>query len=197
MRQAVDVCTAALRPRLGEDWSAPVPDLDFTVSSVIAHATLGPLWYALDAWSGPTDSAGFELSVAPATAPEALLAGLVQASMACAGSLDAMPPDLRGYHPMGSPDRSGFAAMACTELLVHTDDALRGLGSRLDAPGPLAAAVLNRLFPWHETDADPWQTLLWAHDRPSDLDRPAAGGWRWHPAPVEEWTGEVPTRPSR
>ena len=134
---------------------------------------LEPLWYALDAWAGHLDSARFELSVAADAAPEALLAGLVQASMACAGSLDAMPPDLRGFHPFGSPDRAGFAAMACAELLVHTDDALRGLGTRLDAPRPLAAAVLARLFPWQEADTDPWQTLLWAHDRPTDLDRPA------------------------
>jgi hypothetical protein len=193
VREAVEVCASALRPHLAEDWSVPVPGLDFTVASVVAHATMGPLWYALDAWAGPTDSAGFELSVKADATPAALLAGLVQASMACAGSLDAMPADLRGYHPMGSPDRSGFAAMACAELLVHTDDALRGLGSRLDAPRSSAEAVLSRLFPWHEADADPWQTLLWAHDRPTDLDRPAAGGWRWHPAPVSEWTGQPPT----
>lgn len=186
VRSAAEVCTAALRPRLDEDWSLPVPGLDFTVSSVIAHATLGPLWYLLDAWAGPTDSAGFKLSVAEDTAPSALLAGLAQASMACAGSLDAMPPDLRGFHPYGSPDRSGFAAMACAELLIHTDDALRALGTRLDAPRPLAATVLARLFPWQEADADPWQTLLWAHDRPSDLNRPTPDGWRWHPAPLTE-----------
>lgn len=85
---------------------------------------------------------------------------------------------------MGAPDPSGFAAMACAELLVHTDDALRGLSTRLDAPPALAAAVLSRLFPDVEPDPDPWQTLLWAHERPSTLTRPREPGWRWHAAPL-------------
>lgn len=42
----------------GEDWSVPVPGLDFTVASVTAHAANGPLWYALDFWGGPGDDAG-------------------------------------------------------------------------------------------------------------------------------------------
>jgi hypothetical protein len=235
VRSAAQVCVAALTPRLNEDWSAPVPGLDFTVSSVLAHASLGPLWYALDAWAGETDSARFTLGVAPDASPEALIAGLQQAAAVCAASLDAAPPDLRGFHPAGSPDRSGFAAMACAELLIHTDDALRGLNARdshlhrgLDAhlapntlrdpdtlhsrdshldpdtsrglgihpdarrgpntrlapPSSLAATVLRRLFPHHEVDADPWQTLLWAHARPSTLDRPPPSEWRWHPAPL-------------
>ena len=186
------MCVAALRPRLDDDWTSPVPGLDFTVSSVLAHASLGPLWYSLDAWAGDSDSAGLELSVKADASPSALLAGLHQVAMVCAASLDAAPAGLRGFHPFGSPDPSGFAAMACTELLVHTDDALRGLGTRLDAPRPLAAAVLARLFPWHSPDEDPWLTLLWAHDRPTDLDRPPPDGWRWHPAPLTEWPGPMP-----
>jgi hypothetical protein len=188
VRHAVEVCTGALWPRLGDNWSAQVPGLDFTVSSVIAHASVTSLWYSLDVWAGREDSAGFELSVKADASPEALVAGLAQAGMACAASVDAAAPDQRGYHPYGSPDPSGFAAMACAELLIHTDDALRGLRNRLDAPRELAADVLARLFPWHAPDADPWLTLLWAHNRPTD--RPTtAGTWRWHPAPLHEWRG--------
>jgi uncharacterized protein (TIGR03083 family) len=192
VREAVETCADALRPRLGDDWTAPVPGLDFTVSSVVAHASIATLWYALDTWAGGEDSARFELSVAADASPEALLAGLTQAGMACVGSLASAPPGLRGFHPYGSPDPYGFAAMACAELLIHTDDALRGLDARLDPPRSLAAAVLARLFPWHQPDEDPWQTLLWAHGRPSDLDRPDPGTWRWHPAPLSEWSGSAP-----
>ncbi|MGI8678079.1 MAG: hypothetical protein ACR2LX_05215 [Jatrophihabitans sp.] len=39
--------------------------------------------------------------------------------------LDAALPDLRGFHPAGSPDAAGFAGMACAELLVHAGDAAR------------------------------------------------------------------------
>jgi hypothetical protein len=192
VRLAAEVCAAALRPQLDEDWAISVPDLDFTVSSVLAHASLGPLWYALDAWGGLEDSSAFELSVRADAAPHAVLNGLIQAGMVCAGALDAAPPDLRGFHPAGSPDPSGFAAMACDEMLIHTDDALRGLGSRLDPPRPLAEAVLARLFPWHEPGADPWSTLLWANGRPTDLDRPPVGKWQWHCAPLSEWSGSMP-----
>jgi uncharacterized protein (TIGR03083 family) len=185
VREALAVCTSALRPHLDADWSAPVPGLDFTVSSVLAHASLGPLWYALDLWAGPTDSARYTLGYADDAPPAALLAGLTQSAQVCAATIDAAPPDLLGFHPMGSPDRSGFAAMACAELLIHTDDALRGLSTRLDAPDPLAAAVVERLFPAVVPGPDPWQSLLWAHERPNHLTRPREPGkWRWHPAPL-------------
>jgi hypothetical protein len=181
--QATQVVVDALTPHLYDDWTIPVPGLDFTVSSVLAHATLGPLWYALDMWAGESDSAAFTLTVAPDAAPSALLASLRQAGLVCAASLAAAPADLRGFHPAGSPDPSGFAAMACAELLIHTDDALRGLGTRLAPPPDLAAAVLERLFPAPPQGEDPWQTLLWAHNRPNALNRPSEGEWRWHPAP--------------
>lgn len=185
VRQALAVCAAALRPHLGADWSVPIPGLDFTVSSVLAHVTIGPLWYALDLWAGPTDSARFALGFADDAPPAALLAGLTQSALVCAAAIDAAPPDLRGFHPAGSPDRSGFAAMACAELLIHTDDALRGLGTRLTAPDPLAAAVVARLFPAIDPEPNPWQALLWAHERPTRVIRPRdPGRWRWHPAPL-------------
>lgn len=185
VREALAACTSALRPHLDADWSVPVPGLDFTVSSVLAHATLGPLWYALDLWGGETDAGRFSLSVAEDAPPAALLAGLTQATLVCAAAIDAAPPGLLGFHPMGSPDRSGFAAMACAELLVHTDDALRGLSTRLTVAGPLAEAVLTRLFPAVAPGPDPWQSLLWAHDRPSHVTGSRdAGRWRWHPAPL-------------
>lgn len=187
VRQAGETCADALRPHLEDDWTVPVPGLDFTVSSVAAHASVTLLWYALDLWADGKDAARFEVSVAGDAAPDALLAGLSQAGMACAASIDAAPPDLRGFHPAGSPDASGFAAMACAELLIHTDDALRGLGTRLDPPRPLAATVLARLMPWHQPGEDAWQTLLWAHGRPTELAAPA-GEWRWHPAPLSEWS---------
>lgn len=169
-----------------------MPDLDFTVSSVVAHASLVTLWYSLDGWGGREDAAAFELSVREGAAPSVVLGGLKQAAMVCAAGVDVAPPGLRGFHPAGAPDPSGFAAMACDEMLVHTDDALRGLGSRLDPPGGLAADVLARLFPWHEAGADPWSTLLWANGRPTDLDRPPVGKWQWHCAPLSEWSGMAP-----
>lgn len=198
MMNGADVLAAAqesrrlLEPALTADWSVPVPGLDFTVASVVAHAANGPLWYAVDLWGGPEDSAAFELCVQADAASAALLVSLHSAARVCAASVDAAPADLRGFHHYGAADPSGFAAMACDELLVHADDAARGLGLRF-APDPgLAGRVLARLFPWHETGGDPWQTLLWANGRIELGGRPSQQGWRWHCAPLSEWNGQAP-----
>jgi uncharacterized protein (TIGR03083 family) len=187
-----------LEPAVAADWSAPVPGLDFTVASVVAHAANGVLWYALDIWGGPGDDAAFDLKVEQDAANPALLVSLSAAAHACAASVDAAPPTTRGFHYMGAADPSGFAAMACDELLVHTDDAARGLGVPF-APDPaLAGRVLARLFPWHARDAgvgaadDPWRLLLWANGRIDLPGRPSQANWRWHCAPLSDWNGLPP-----
>jgi hypothetical protein len=78
--------------------------------------------------------------------------------------------------------------MACDELLVHTDDAARGLGSEFYPDSALAGRVLARLFPWH----DPWQTLLWANGRIDLPGRRNQAAWAWHCAPIAEWDGTPP-----
>jgi hypothetical protein len=82
--------------------------------------------------------------------------------------------------------------MACDELLVHGDDAARALGLRLQPAPELAARVLARLFPWHSTQLDPWQALLWANGRVDLPGREHQRGWRWHVAPLDEWDGLPP-----
>jgi uncharacterized protein (TIGR03083 family) len=201
--QGRDVLAAArtlaevLEPALSADWSRPVPDLDFTVASVVAHATETVLWYALDLYSGPGDDAAFHVAVAADVANEKLLASLLGAAQVCAAAVDAAPDGTRGFHPFGSPDPDGFAAMACDELLVHGDDAARGLGVRLMPDPDLAARVLARLFPWHRPADDPWLTLQWANGRIDRPDRPFQSRWRWQAAPLSEWDGTVPIPPGR
>jgi hypothetical protein len=46
----------------------PLPDLDFTVASVVAHAGESTLWYALDLTGGPDDAA-FQVTIRPAAEP--------------------------------------------------------------------------------------------------------------------------------
>jgi hypothetical protein len=191
---AAAACHSCLEPAAGADWSAPVPGLDFTVASVTAHAANGPLWYAFDLWSGTGDDAAFDLKVRPGAANAALLVSLRSAAQVCAASVDAAPGGTRGYHPAGAADPSGFAAMACDELLIHTDDAARGLRLRF-APDPgLAGRVLARLFPWHAPGDDAWQTLLWANGRIGLPGRASQTGWRWHCAPLADWDGQPPAR---
>ena len=192
---AGDNCHDFLGKAADADWSASVPGLDFTVTSVVAHAANGPVWYAVDLWSGPSDDAAFDLKMQRAPSNAALLASLRSAARVCAASVDAALPETRGFHPDGSPDPSGFAAMACDELLVHTDDAARGLGLEFSPDRALAGRVLARLFPWHEPGDDPWRTLLWANGRIDLPGQPHQEGWTWHCAPLSEWDGK-PRPPS-
>ncbi len=185
-------CRGFLEPAAGMDWTVAVPGLDFTVASVVAHAANGPLWYALDLWGGAADDAAFDLKVRTDAANAALVVSLSSAAKVCAASVDAAPVGIRGFHPAGAADAAGFAAMACDELLIHTDDAARGLGLRF-APDPaLAGRVLARLFPWHQPGDDPWRALLWANGRIDLPGRPSQAGWVWHCAPLEDWDGRPP-----
>lgn len=195
-----DVLTAAasvmdvLQPAVDRDWSLSVPELDFTVASAIAHAASGLLWYAVDVWEGPTDEAAYEVSVRADAENNRLLNSLRAAAAVCAASIDAAPPTTRGFHPAGAADPEGFSAMACDEVLVHGDDAARGLGLPFAPDGDLAERVLLRLFPWHTKDRpeDPWTALLWANGRVTPADRVRQEGWQWHCAPLSEWDGAVP-----
>ena len=186
---AARTCHDFLQKAADADWGVPVPGLDFTVTSVVAHAANGPLWYALDLWSGPSDDAAFDLKVRLDVPNTALLASLRSAASVCAASVDAAPEDARGFHPAGAADPSGFAAMACDELLIHTDDAARGLGLRFSPDSGIARRVLSRLFPWHDPGDDPWRTLLWANDRVDLPGLPSQKGWTWHCAPLADWNG--------
>ncbi len=174
-----------------------MPGLDFTVASVTAHAANGPLWYAVDLWCGPEDSGAYDITVRADAPNQAILVSLSSAARVCASGVDAAPPRTRGFHPAGSPDPGGFAAMACDEMLVHGWDAARGLGLSFEPDRGLAARVLARLFPWHQPGEDPWQTLLWANGRIDLPGRPGQSDWRWHCAPLSEWDGQPPAVPAR
>ncbi|MBA2389909.1 MAG: hypothetical protein H0V67_06590 [Geodermatophilaceae bacterium] len=82
---------------------------------------------------------------------------------------------------------SGFAGSACDEILVHTADAVGGLGLAFEPGTALVEGVLDRLFPEAPTDFDPWQTLLWANGRGDLPGRERQSRWRWYSSPPPEW----------
>jgi uncharacterized protein (TIGR03083 family) len=191
---AADAVERLLRPALDRDWTAQVPGLDFTAASVTAHVATGLAWYSFDLWGGTQDSSALDLKVDTGAAPDSLLATLLAAARSLAAGVSAAPPELRGFHPAGAADASGFAAMSCDELLIHADDAARGLGLPFAPDAGLAALVLARLFPWHEPGDDPWQVLRWANGRTDLPGRPSQQGWQWHCQPLADWDGAVPAQ---
>lgn len=175
------------------EWSVPVPDLDMNVSEVVCHAAEGCLWYAIDLAAAGKDLTTIEHHVKPDSVPGDLVDTLLAYATVIARTVDLAPPDVLGFHPFGQADPSGFAAMACDELLIHTDDVGRALGTPFVPSTSLAEAVLRRLFPWVDGPEDPWQLLLWANGRIALGDRPRLEGWRWHCAPLDQWSGDAPS----
>jgi len=90
-------------------------------------------------------------------------------------------------------DPTGFAAMACDELLVHGRDIAEGWAQPFEPDRDLCARVLARLFPWAPRNTDPWDALRWANGRSALPDHPRlAPDWAWLSAPLTEWDGQRP-----
>lgn len=95
---------------------------------------------------------------------------------------ETRPVAARAYHPYGTSDAAGFAAMGVVEVLVHGHDVLLGLaGEHVPFPEGLAPRVLARLFPDVEPapDDDPDLLLLWATGRGELPGRGRRTRWRW------------------
>lgn len=192
VRTAAAACTGLLGGALGRDWSARAGTLDMSVSEVVAHVAHVLHGYAVDLAGGPAEVDAVELRVHADRPPATLVAAVHAGAFVLAATIDACADDARGFHPAGPADPSGFAAMACDELLVHTDDAARGLGLAFEPDAHLAAHVVRRLFPWAPHGERSWPTLRWANGRAALGARPRLARWQWHCTPLDEWDGSGP-----
>lgn len=188
-------CAAFLEATVRADWDVGVPDLDMSVAGVIAHAAEGCLWYTIDLAASGKDLQTVEHRVKSDGSSRDLVDTLTTYAQIASAVIAASPDTARGFHPFGAADPSGFAAMACDELLIHTDDAARGLGLAFRPPDGLARSVLQRLFPWITPTDNSWEQLRWANGRIALGDNKRLGEWAWHCAPLAEWDGTVATRP--
>jgi hypothetical protein len=197
VRRTADECGTFLRASLDSDWNASVPGLDFSVLGVVAHAAEACLWYAIDLTAAGKDFQSVEHRVRTDTDPVDVVDTLAAYAQVLAAVIETSPNTARGFHPFGTADPSGFAAMACDEMLIHTDDAARGLGVAFLPDPDLAAGVLRRLFPWVTTITEPWAQLRWANGRTDFADQRRLSAWAWHCAPLDEWDGTMPTTAKR
>ena len=192
VRDVLSECVALLSSATDRDWNVQVPGLELTVAQVVAHVADTCLWYAIDLAAAGADLKIVEHKVSPAGTPAELVEAMRTYATIVAAVIDSTSPDARGFHPFGMADPSGFAAMACDEMLIHTDDAARGLGLVFEPSSGLVERVLRRLFPWVEAEGDPWHLLQWANGRIALKGQAKLEGWRWHCAPISEWTGLRP-----
>jgi hypothetical protein len=194
---AVRVCGEALRALLDRDWSVLAAELETSCEETSEHITAALGSYVVHLASRSPVRLPFRLHVVPREGEagrSALLAGMEAMATVLAMVARSSSPHTRAFHVFGLADAEGFIAMGCDELLIHTDDIVRGLGGRdFRPPEDLCRKVARRLFPWTPGGADAWSTLRWANGRQALPGHPRlAPDWVWHAAPVEEWNGQLP-----
>jgi uncharacterized protein (TIGR03083 family) len=176
---------AALAPLTGADWSRPAGDVEWTCRATAAHLADDYFAYASQLIAQPESAYLPVEAVIEADAdPELVLRAIDMCGQLLRLAVRAAHPSARGWHPMGSGDASGFAAMGTTEALVHTADIARGLGHEWRPPAALCEPVLARIFP-DAPAGDPTDVLLWCTGRAPLGDRERLTRWRWYGAPPE------------
>jgi hypothetical protein len=191
-RTSVECCDL-LRSAVDLDWTRPIPQMNWNVAQAVAHASSALIWYSMDLRAGTTELSTLDLTVKVDATRADLVATLGTGAFVLASTIECTGPDLLGWHPWGIPDASGFRAMACDEMLLHTDDAARGLQIEFNPSPDLAFRTLERLFPWAPASGDPWLTLKWANGRSDLPDRTRPSKWRWHSAPLSDWDRTDPS----
>jgi uncharacterized protein (TIGR03083 family) len=183
-----------LRPLRGREWGARVPDLEWSCEETLRHAIHTQLFYAAHFASRATRRLAVWWEIDAGGDVDGLLDNLEGQTSILAAVIRDAPPDARAWHNSGMTDRSGYSAMACSELLIHTWDIGRGLDVSFVLPADLCGRVVSRLFPmWLPIDAPPEDALLWCNGRIALPERPRlAPDWGWWSRPIEEWDGIDP-----
>ena len=195
VRAAAEACRQALSGVVDLDWSKKAGGLDWSCRQTLEHIPSAQIFYAsqlaLQAKERLPRARGGEDQL---TVADVLLSVEVNAAI-LEHVLRAAPASARAYHPAGMADPSGFAAMGCDEILIHTGDIAAGFEIDFKPPENLCGRVLARLFPWAPMDIGHWESLLWANGRVALPGKgPQDDNWRWHCAPLSEWDGQIPRR---
>ena len=179
------------------DWSVKAGELEWDCRQTLDHISSALTFYYSSLAIASTEKMRRPQMVSEELTVADLLFMLKANAAILARVVESSPSTTRGFHPAGMADPSGFAAMGCDEILIHTADIAAGLGVVFQPTADLSARIVDRLFPWAPTDIDQWQTLLWANGR---TWLPYLGhqedNWYWQCAPLSEWDGTVNIRKS-
>jgi len=178
---------SGLLPMTDRDWSVPAGSLDWDCWHTAEHIGDCLLSYAWQLAVQPTTRYVRAVATAEKDAsPAEVLEFAVTGGRVLAVMVRTSPAHVRAFHPAGTADPEGFAALGCNEVLLHGNDIARGFGLSLDPPRDVCRHVLSRLYPQAPTElagSDPWTSLLWAGGRVQLPGRPEPH-WRPHPAPL-------------
>lgn len=169
---------AALRPLAGRDWSVRAGPLEWDVGQTVTHMLAATAKYTLYLASRCEHFIGLSVTRWPDATNEEVIDSVVPVATGLAAVAAATPASVRAYHATGPSSPSDYVGRACVELLVHTDDALAGLGVPFAPTADLCQRVLARQFPDAAGPgnpanpansanlANPWHRLLEANGRP-------------------------------
>ena len=178
----VSASTAVMQDALGgddRDWSVAAGDLDWSCRETAVHVADDLFSYASQVVAQPSQGyLPIEVSLEPAAEPASLLRCVVMCGELLRLAVSSAASSTRAWHPYGTSDPEGFAAMGVTEVLVHTYDIARGLDIVWVPPPELSEPVLLRLFP-RAPSGDPSEVLLWCTGRVALTGRLRQTQWRW------------------
>ena len=198
VRAAAKACRETLSSLVDRDWSILAGGLEWSCRQTLEHIPNTQLSYASQLAFQHKERLPRAIGGAERLTVEELVLSVEVNAAILEHVLMAAPASARSYHSAGMADPSGFAAMGCDEILIHTFDIAGGFGIDYRPPEDLSGRVLDRLFPWAKTevgakvDAGNWDQLLWANGR-KDLPGVTSQDetWRWHCAPLSEWDGKI------
>jgi len=168
---AAIIAQAALHPVSARDWSVRAGPLDWDVEQTITHMLAATAKYTLYLASGCEHFIALSVARWPDATNEEVVDSVVPIATGLAAAAAGTPPDVRAYHVTGPSSASDYVGRACVELLVHTGDALTGLGVGFAPPAELCRKVLAQRYP-HAAGPETgepggaWQGLLAATGRP-------------------------------
>ena len=124
---AAETSYNTLAPVAKKDWTVLAGGLEWDCRYTLDHISNALIFYAGSLGANAKErilnvrNPGDGLSITD------LLASLKISAAILARVIEAQTPSARGFHPAGMADPSGFAGMACDEILVHTADIAAGL----------------------------------------------------------------------
>jgi len=165
--EAAEIVADSLAVHAARDWSVRAGPLEWDVERTVTHMVAAPAKYTLYLAARSEKFIALTISKWPDATHHELVASIRPIARGLAAVAKWVPGDTRAFHADGPTDVNGFLAMACVELLVHADDALQGLGSRLEPPEDLARQVLNAEYPSATSYGSAWRALLGSTGRPT------------------------------